>query len=143
MIIPILVALCIGAAIALQATVVGRMTETLHPLAVSLSLLVSGLVVASVWASLRQAWPQALTVAVQWWWVPLGAVGWGIVAALGWTVTRLGVATALAVVVGSQLTVAIIVDLVRGSATIGWRNVAGAALVVIGATLLRTSVPDG
>lgn len=135
----VFVALCVGTAIALQATAVGDATNVSHPLAVSLALLVSGLIVASAWATVHGAWPDVVAVAGHWWWLPLGVVGWGIVAALGWTVARIGVPAALAVVVGSQLTVALVIDLARGVTTAGWRSVAGVAFVMVGTTLLTTS----
>ena len=102
MTVPLLVALGIGAAIALQAATVGHLSGEVHPLTISLALLLSGVAVASTWASVRHAWPEVLAVTGRWWWVPLGIAGWVIVAALGWTASRLGVAVALAVVVGSQ-----------------------------------------
>lgn len=135
MAIPVVVALGIGAAIALQATAVSSITDTVHPLTISLALLASGIVVAATWATARSAWPDTLTVVGHWWWLPLGAIGWGIVAALGWTAGRLGVAVALSLVVGSQLTVALVINLARGGA-VGWRSVAGVAFLVWGAVLL-------
>lgn len=140
--IPVLVALGIGAAIALQATAVSSLTSTVHPLAISLALLASGILVASSWATARQAWPETLAVVGHWWWLPLGAVGWAIVAALGWTAGRLGVAVALALMVGSQLTVGLTIDVVRGTTAGGLRSVLGLAFVVVGTTLLSAS-PTG
>lgn len=92
--------------------------------------------------SVSRVEPVALAVVGHWWWLPLGAVGWAIVAALGWTVGRLGVAVALALIVGSQLTVALTIDLARGTTTGGLRRVVGVALVVVGATLLSAAPTD-
>jgi uncharacterized membrane protein YdcZ (DUF606 family) len=72
----------------------------------------------------------------------LGAVGWAIVAALGRTVGRLGAAAALALVVGSQLSVALVIDLARDATLASWRSLVGVALVVGGATLLSATPTD-
>ena len=138
MLVPVLVAVAIGIAIALQAAAVSSLAGTIHPLAISLALLAAGIAVATVWASIRKTWPDAFEVVGHWWWLPLGVAGWAIVAALGWTVARLGVATALSLIVGAQLTAALLIDVGRGSATMGWRAAAGVALVGAGATLLTT-----
>lgn len=139
MTVPLLVALAIGAAIALQAATVGHLSGEVHPLTISLALLLSGVLVASTWATVRHAWPDVLAVTGRWWWLPLGIAGWVIVAALGWTASRLGVAVALAVVVGSQLTVGLVIDGVRGTGTVSWRAVGGVVLVVAGAALLSAN----
>ena len=139
MTVPLLVALALGAAIALQAATVGHLAAEVHPLTISLALLMSGVAVASTWATVRHAWPEVLAVTSRWWWLPLGIAGWVIVAALGWTASRLGVAVALAVVVGSQLTVGLVVDAVRGTGTVSWRPVGGVVLVVAGAAMLSTN----
>lgn len=87
----VLIALIVGATIALQAATIGRLTIAINPLTISLSLMVSGVVIGGVWASLHSAWTDVATVARLWWWLPLGAAGWLIVGALGWTSERLGV----------------------------------------------------
>lgn len=142
MTVPLLVALAIGAAIALQAATVGQLSGEVHPLTISLALLLSGVAVASTWATVRHAWPEVLAVTGRWWWLPLGIVGWVIVAALGWTANRLGVAVALAVVVGSQLTVGLVVDTVRGTGMVSWRAAGGVVLVVAGAALLSVNAGE-
>lgn len=142
MTVPLLVALGIGAAIALQTATVGHLSGEVHPLTISLALLLSGVAVASTWASVRHAWPEVLAVTGRWWWLPLGIAGWAIVAALGWTASRLGVAVALAVVVGSQLTVGLVVDAIRGTGTVSWRAVGGVILVVAGAALLSSNAGE-
>ncbi len=139
MTVPLVVALGIGAAIALQAATVGDLADEVHPLTISLALLMSGVVAASTWATVRQVWPEVLAVTGRWWWLPLGIAGWVIVAALGWTASRLGVAVALAVVVGAQLTVGLVLDAVWGTGTVSWRAVGGVVLVVAGAAMLSAS----
>ncbi|MGH3442359.1 MAG: DMT family transporter [Nitriliruptorales bacterium] len=143
MTIPVLVALGIGAAIAIQAVAISSLTGAVHPLAISLSLLVSGLVVGIGWATVHGAWPEVLVVARQWWWLPLGAAGWAIVAALGWTVARLGAAAGLSLIVAAQLTAALVIDAGRGHALVGPRSLAGAALLVVGAALLGSAQAGG
>ena len=133
------IAIAVGVAIALQAATIGRLSSAIHALAISLSLLVGGLLVAGVWAGLQGAWLDVATVARKWWWLPLGAAGWVIVGALGWTAERLGVAQALALVIGAQLCTALVIDVVRGTVVFGPRPVVGLILIVIGATLLRTA----
>lgn len=81
-----------GATIALQAAIIGRLSNAVHPLVISLSLLVTGILAGGVWVSLHDAWADVAKVAWRWWWLPLGAAGWLIVGALGWTSERLGVA---------------------------------------------------
>lgn len=139
MTVPVLVALAIGAAIALQAATVSGLTEAVHPLTISLALLASGMLVAGAWAWATDGWSDILTVIRHWWWLPLGALGWGIVAALGWTVARLGVALGLSLIVGAQLTTGLVIDLSRGQAVLGWRPASGVVLLMAGATLLGTA----
>lgn len=143
MVVPVLVALGIGLAIALQAAALSSLVGAVHPLAISLSLLASGLVVGSGWAVIHGAWPEVLVVARQWWWLLLGAAGWAIVAALGWTVARLGAAAGLSLIVAAQLTGALVVDVSRGHAPIGARSLAGVALLVAGAALLGSHTGGG
>lgn len=139
MIVSVLVALAIGTAIAFQAATIGRLADTVHPLAISLSLLSSGLLAGVGWATVRGAWPATLSVARYWWWLPLGAIGWIIVGALGWTVARLGAAVGLALVIAAQLTVALAIDVTRGSASLSLRSVLGVALLVAGAALVGSA----
>lgn len=132
----LIVALCIGVAIALQAATVSSLAAVVHPLTISLALLASGLLVATAWASVVQAWPDTLTVVARWWWLPLGALGWAIVAALGWTVARLGVGLGLSLIVGAQLTMGLVIDMTRGQVVLGWRAAGGVALLMAGSALL-------
>ena len=135
----VLIALVVGASIALQAATIGRLSNTINPLAISLSLLASGILIGAVWASLQAAWMDVAAVARQWWWLPLGAAGWLIVAALGWASERLGVAQALALVIGAQLSTAVVIDVARGTVAVGPRPIIGLALIVVGTGLLRAT----
>jgi len=139
MAVPVLVALVVGVTIALQAATIGRLSNTINPLMISLSLLVSGILAGGMWASLQSAWTDVATVARQWWWLPLGAVGWLIVGALGWTSERLGVAQALALVIGAQLSTALMIDVARGTVAIGPQPIIGLTLIVVGTGLLRAA----
>ena len=107
------VALGIGAAIAVQVTLVGRASTATHPLAVSLALQIAGVIVGTIWALRRAAWPELTDLATQWWLVPLGALGWGVVAALGFAAARLGTSRTLALVIAAQLTAGLVIDLLR------------------------------
>lgn len=133
----VLLTLVVGATIALQAATIGRLSKALNPLTISLSLLASGLIVGSVWASYHGAWHDVLTVAWRWWWLPLGTAGWLIVGALGWTSERLGVAHALALVIGAQLSTALVIDIARGTTAFGPRPIIGLLLIVVGTALIR------
>jgi len=133
----VVVALVVGATIALQAATIGRLSSTVHPLTISLSLLVSGILAGGLWVIRQTAWADVATVARQWWWLPLGAAGWLIVGALGWTAARLGVAQALAIVIGAQLSMALVVDVARGTVVIGPRPIIGLVLIVVGTVVLR------
>lgn len=135
----VLVTLVVGATIALQAATIGRLSSAINPLTISASLLLSGLLVGGVWASLQGAWTDVVTVAREWWWLPLGAAGWLIVGALGWTTERLGVAQALVLVIGAQLSTALVIDVQRDVVAIGPRPVIGLVLIVVGTGLLRAA----
>ena len=135
----VVVALVVGATISLQAATIGRLSNIVHPLTISLSLLVSGILAGGVWITLQNAWMNVATVALQWWWLPLGAAGWLIVGALGWTSERLGVAQALALVIGAQLSMALVIDVARGSVEIGPRPIFGLVLIVVGTVVLRAA----
>lgn len=111
----IMTAIAIGAAVAFQVSILSRSGAIAHPLAVSLALQASGLLVSCVWVVARRDWAGVLAVAGQWWWLPLGTLGWGVVAALGFA-ARLGVgATLAAVSVAAQLVIGLGIDLRTGT----------------------------
>lgn len=128
----ILVTVLVGISIAVQTAVVGSLSSTVHPLAVSMSLLLAG----GAWSTARGAWPQVLDITVRWWSLPFGVAGWAIVAALGWTAGRLGVASALALVVAAQLTTALIIDGARGTVELSPRPLLGVFAMLAGVLLL-------
>ena len=86
------VAVAVGIGVAGQVAILGRRSGELHPLAISVSLQFAGLLVGTVWAVSQRAWSDVTTVFVQWWWIPVGALGWLLVAALGFASHRIGVA---------------------------------------------------
>jgi bacterial/archaeal transporter family-2 protein len=132
----IVVALAVGSAIAIQVAVVGRASRTLHPLLISLALQMAGLLVGIGWLFWSRTWSQLPQVIGQWWWLPLGIVGWVVVAALGFSAARLGASTTLAIVIGSQLVAGLLLDRAAGQLDLGAPQVLGAALLVAGAVLV-------
>ena len=132
------ISLGVGIAIALQVAVVGRASSTAPPLAVSLALQIAGLLAGAIWAIGQHGFSQLPPLMLQWWWLPIGALGWGIVAALGAAVERGGVTATLAVVVAAQLTSGLGLDRVAGNITLGPRHLVGIALLVVGVILVST-----
>jgi uncharacterized membrane protein YdcZ (DUF606 family) len=132
----IVVALIVGSAIAVQVAIVGRASRTLHPLAISFALQAAGLLVGIGWVVWSRTWPQLPQVIGQWWWLPLGLVGWVVVAALGFSAARLGASATLAIVISAQLVVGLGLDRAAGELDIAAPQVLGAALLVSGAVLV-------
>lgn len=130
------VAVGIGVAVAIQVAVLGGASRAWHPLAVSLGLQVAGVVVGGIWALHQGAWPDVWPITLRWWWLPLGALGWGIVAALGFSAARVGVSVTLATVVVAQLLTGLVVDLAMGRLEVGLRHPVGVALLVVGLLLV-------
>jgi transporter family-2 protein len=124
------VAAAVGVGVAFQVAILGRSSGKFHPLAISVALQLAGLLVGTLWMVTQRAWPDVKTVVTLWWWVPLGALGWLLVAALGFASHRIGVATTLGLAVASQLLVGLGVDVRSGVADLGVRPIAGAALLV-------------
>lgn len=133
----VLVAVLVGVTIAVQAATIAGVSDLIRPAAVSLALLAAGILVGGIWAGARGAWPEVRAVASHWWWLPLGAAGWLIVAALGWTAARLGVAPALSLVIGAQLLAALAIDALRGVHPVGPRTVAAGVLLLAALWLSR------
>ena len=77
------VAVMVGAGIAVQVAILGRAAGQLSPLAVSLALMVPGLLAATIWATATRSWGDVAVVPGKWWWLILGVGGWLVVAALG------------------------------------------------------------
>lgn len=130
------VALIVGSAIAVQVAIVGKASRALHPLVISLAPQVAGLIVGLGWLLWSRTWPQLPQVIGQWWWLPLGIVGWVVVAALGFSAARLGTSATLAIVIGAQLIVGLILDQAAGRLELGTPQVLGATLLVAGALLV-------
>jgi len=134
----IVIAAVVGVAVAVQVFLVGRASKITHPLAVSVALQVSGVLIGMIWAIYQRATSAVIGVTVQWWWLPLGALGWGIVAALGFSAGRLGASTTLAVVVAAQMLTGLAIDSVVGQVDLGIRQPVGVVLLVGGVLLVAT-----
>lgn len=132
----VFVALLVGSAIAVQVAIVGRASRALHPLVISLALQLAGLLVGLGWLFWSRTWSQLPQVIAQWWWLPLGIAGWVLVAALGFSAARLGTGATLAIVVGAQLVVGLLLDQAVGRLELGTPQVLGATLLVAGAVLV-------
>ena len=129
----------VGIGIAVQVAIVGRASNTAHPLAVSLALQIAGVAGAGAWATINGSWSEVAMVALQWWWIPLGIGGWLVVAALGFAASRIGVAAVLALSVGAQLIAGLVIDAATGTNLVGARSFLGAALVVSGVITMTTA----
>lgn len=57
----------VGLAIAIQVTILGRASRSIHPLTVSLALQVAGLMVGVVWGLAHGSLAEVGSVAGQWW----------------------------------------------------------------------------
>jgi uncharacterized membrane protein YdcZ (DUF606 family) len=129
----------VGIGIAVQVAIVGRASNTAHPLAVSLALQIAGVAVAGAWATFNGTWSDVAAIARMWWWIPLGVGGWIVVAALGFAASRVGVAAVLAISVGAQLAAGLAIDIAVGTNLVGSRSFLGVALVISGAAVMTTA----
>lgn len=127
----LLVASVIGGLIAVQVNILGRAADRLDLLAVSTMLQVGGLMAGLVWLVGRSGWSEVAAVAQTWWWVPLGALGWGLLAGLGFASMRAGVAAALSVSVASQISTGLVIG-----RAVSIRGLVGLALLVAGTALV-------
>ncbi len=130
------VAVMVGAGIAVQVAILGRAAGQLSPLAVSLALMVPGLLAATIWATATRSWSDVAVVPGKWWWLILGVGGWLVVAALGFAADRIGVTTTLSLTIATQLAVGLVIDLRTGNASIDPRLIAGLALLGAGSWLV-------
>ncbi len=133
----LLVAAVIGAAIAIQVSIVGRTGERFNLLAISTVLQMAGLVAGIVWIAVRSGWGEIAAITRLWWWFPLGVIGWLLVAGLGFASARVGVATALAIAMTSQLSVGLAIDSGAGL-PVGAQSLLGLVLLVAGTVLVTT-----
>ncbi len=135
----VLVPILIGATIAVQTALVGASSASTPPLAISLALMLGGVLVGGLWASSLGHWDAVGVVVRQWWWMPLGVAGWVIVAALGWSAGRLGVASSLSLVVAAQLGTGLVLDASLGVAHLSVSSVLGVTLIVAGVLVMRAT----
>jgi len=131
------VPIVIGVTIAVQTAIVGASSASAPPLAVSLALMLGGVLVGGLWAAGFGHWDAVGGVVLRWWWLPLGIAGWVIVAALGWSAARLGVASALTMVVAAQLVAGLVLD-AFGDGSVSLRSVVGVLLVVAGVVAMQS-----
>jgi uncharacterized membrane protein YdcZ (DUF606 family) len=132
------VAVGVGLVIAVQTAILGRVSTQIPPLAVSLGLQVSGVLVAAVWATTQHRWMSVGQVAGAWWWLPVGAAGWLVVAALGFAAARLGVAPTLGVAVAAQLIAGLVLDAVADGTTPRLAHMVGVVALCVGTVLVAT-----
>lgn len=132
----LVVAAGVGVAIALQVATLGAAGQHRHPLAISLGLQLAGVTAGVVWAVTRHQWPAVVATARDWWWLPLGAVGWLVVGALGFAALRLGITLTLGVSVGMQLLIGVVLDVRGGVIAMQPRQLVGALLLSVGLLLL-------
>jgi uncharacterized membrane protein YdcZ (DUF606 family) len=132
----IAVPVLVGLTIAAQSFLLGTRGGSTSPVGLSLALTIAGTLAGVVWATTRRRWGEVVAVSGQWWWLPLGVAGWLIVAALGWSAARLGVAAALAIVVAAQLTGGLALDVLSGRVRLSASSVAGVAVVCVGVLLI-------
>lgn len=131
----VVVAIGIGVAIAAQVTVVGQASRAASPLLISFGLQLAGAGVAAIWTALQGDWNE-LWASAGWWWVPIGALGWAIVGALGFSASRLGASTSLALVVAAQLLAALGLDRATDQLDVHPRHLLGVILLVAGVILI-------
>jgi bacterial/archaeal transporter family-2 protein len=130
------VAALVGVGIAVQVKVLGSSSSTHHPLAVSMSLQLAGVLAGLMWTTVRSDWRSVGAIATSWWWVPLGVGGWLVVAALGYASSRIGVATTLGVSVAVQLVLGLLLDATGAQGGVSGSVVLGAVFVVAGVVLV-------
>lgn len=134
--IAIVIAIALGVGIGAQVAILGRASATLAPLTISLGIQAAGLIAGAVWAMAARPWSGLGAVVTQWWWLPLGILGFGIVAALGFTADRLGVSITLAIVVAAQVITGLGIDRALGEVRLGVQHFGGVVLLVVGVLLV-------
>jgi uncharacterized membrane protein YdcZ (DUF606 family) len=103
---------------------------------VSFALQVAGVLLGLAWVAYSRAWSSVVEVIGQWWWLPLGLVGLVVVAALGFSSSRIGALPTLALVVAAQLIAALALDTLSGAVSLDLRQPAGVVLVIGGVLLI-------
>ena len=136
MVVAVALAIGVGIAVAAQSSILGWASRSLHPLSLSLALQVAGMSIGIAWATHARAWSEVLVVARQWWWLPLGFVGLGVVAAIGFSSARLGSLTTLALIIAAQLIAGLVLDVVTGALPFDVQQLVGVVVVIIGVVVL-------
>jgi uncharacterized membrane protein YdcZ (DUF606 family) len=135
-VVAVVLAIGVGTAVAVQSSILGGASRSLHPLSLSLALQVAGVAIGVSWAVYARAWSEVFVVARQWWWLPLGLVGLGVVAAIGFSSARLGTLTTLALIIGAQLVAGLILDVATGTVALDVRQLVGVGIVIGGVVVL-------
>jgi uncharacterized membrane protein YdcZ (DUF606 family) len=135
----VLVAVVVGVAIAVQVALLGSASERLHPLGVSLALQLAGVFAGALWVTATNGWQVVLAAMRFWWWIPLGVLGWLLVAALGFASSRIGITATLGLSVAVQLLVGLGIDVTRGRVVLGARPLIGMLLLAGGVVLALPS----
>lgn len=135
----VLVAILVGFGVAAQVRILGASSSQCHPLSISFALQLAGVLAGLVWITARSDWRTITAVVVSWWWLPLGVGGWVVVAALGFSSARLGVATVLSLSIAAQLVAGLLIDAGSTDRGLSAPSVIGAVLVVTGVALIAGS----
>lgn len=131
-----LIAVLAGFLIAVQSITIGLGAERSGPWLVSWLVHAAGLAVGTVWVLTRTSAAEVAAAVRLPWWPVAGIVGFGLVAAVGTAVSRLGAGPAIAVSTATQLVVALVYDAVRTGTPVAPRQVLGALVLVAGAYLV-------
>jgi uncharacterized membrane protein YdcZ (DUF606 family) len=131
-----LMPILIGVGIAVQVAILGKASSTIPPAALSMALQGAGLLVGAVWAFATHSWREVISVTQLWWWVPLGALGWGLVGLLAFSSGKIGPGATLALSIGSQLIAAVVIELALNRFGISPTGAIGVGLIIIGGVLI-------
>jgi transporter family-2 protein len=135
----VLVAILVGLAVAVQVRILGASSSQYHPLSISFALQLAGVLAGLAWVTAQGDWRTITSVVVSWWWLPLGVGGWCVVASLGFSSARLGVATVLSVSIAAQLVAGLLLDARTTDRGLSVPSVVGATMVVTGVALIAKS----
>ncbi len=133
---PVVVALVVGGINAIQAATISRLSNAINPFTIWLAGWSAA--PSSVWCgpACRAYGRMWVTVARQWWWLPLEAAGSCIV---GVHSEHLGLARALALVICVHLSTTLVIGLARSAVAIGPGSIMGLVRANGGAGPIRAA----